>query len=349
MKKKIKHHHPLLFSQWFPYLWKFIYKHHDNYYNQEVYGNEEKGYFYKLENGLRFKIFKYDDTKHKVKYAVYIYYHDVFVMNYKTVSYRHSTIVSEHPLCYTSLNDMDYLLDCIKKTIPDNVFSIFKENIKDFEELPTLTFSISTQYEVDNRHFKNFIITHYHDKDDENRFNTICLVKKFNEYYSATRNSYLGFGSNGFFSEAIDSQHFNKIKKMDNYTKSSMFYTLYPLSNPTELRNLSPYKQEIVKNSIGFVIESGHEYYYFMFYNSFISCVNYRGGWMGDHEIVDNKNGLEMTFVTKLTEVMLMLQKRKPSSKFCDYLIELGIEGVNFDKGKGLTDEQWLLYEMMDI
>lgn len=349
MKKKIKHHHPLLFSKWFPYLWKAIYKPYTNYYNQEVYGNEDKGYFYKLENGIRFKIFKYEDAKHGDKYAVYIYYHDMFVMNYKTISYRHSPIVSNHPLCYTALNDMDYLLDCIKKTIPDNIFSIFKENIKDFEELPTLNFSISTQYEVDNRHFKNFTINHYHDKEDENRFNSICLVKKFNEYYSATRNVYLGIGSNGFFSEAIDSQYFNKIKKMDNYTKTSTYYTLYPLSTPAELRKLSPYKQEIVKNSVGFVIESGHDYHYFMFHGSFISLVNFSRGWMRDHETIRNTNGLEMTFVKKLTEVMLTLQKRKPSSKFCEYLKDLGIEGVDSDKEKGLTDEQWLLYEMMDI
>lgn len=346
---KNKYHHQLLFSKWFPYLWKAVYKPHDNYYNQEVYGNETKGYFYKLENGIRFKIFKYGDAKRGDKYAVYIYYNDLFIMNYNTVSYRHSLIVMNHPLCYTSIDDMDYLLGCIKKTIPDQTFSIFKENTKNFEELPIFAISISTHTDVDNRQFKNFTIEHYHDKEDESKYKSIYLVKKINEYYSATRHSYLGFSSNGFFSEAIDSQHFKKIKKIDSYTTSSTYYTLYPLSNPDELRKLSPYKQEIVKNSIGFVVESGHDYYYFMFHSGFISRINYSRGWMGDHEIIRNTNGLEMTFMTKLTELMLTLQKRKPSSKFCEFLAECGIEGVDFNKDKGLTDEQWLLYEMMDI
>lgn len=346
---KTKYHHPLLFSRWFPYLWKAIYKPHVNYYNQEVYGNENNGYFYKLKNGISFKIFKYGEAKYGVKYAVYIYYHDLFIMNYKTVNYRHSYIVTNHPLCYSDLNDIDYLLDCIKKTIPENVFSIFKENIKGFEELPILNFSISIQTKVDNKNFKIFTIDHYNDKEDENKYSTICLVKKFNEYYSATINTYLEFRSDVFFSSSIDSKHFKKIKQMDSYTKSSIYYTLYPLSNPVELRKLSPYKKEVVKNSVGFVIESGNEYYYFMFHDSFISRVNFSRGWITDHEVVLNTNGLEMTFMKKLTEVMLTLQKRKPSSNFCDHLAELGIEGVDFDKGKGLTDEQWLLYEMMDI
>lgn len=347
--KKNKHHHPLLFSRWFPYLWKAIYKPTTSYYDHDFYGDEKKGYFYKLDNGLRFKIFKHGEVKRETKYAVYIYYHDLFVMNYNTVTDRHSLIVKLNPFVYATIYDMDYLLNCIKKTIPESTLSIFKENIKDFEELPTFNFRITVKANVDNKNSKVFVIEHYNDKDDPSKYYNIYLVRKFNEYYSAKRDIYLGYSSNGFFSEAIDQAHFKKIQQMDSYTESSSYYTLYPLSTPAELRKLSPYKQEIVKNSKGFVVESGHEYYFFMFHNSFISRVNYSRGWMGDHEIVDNTDGLEMTFVKKLTEVMLTLQKRNPSSKFCGYLTENGIEDVDYSKGKGITDEQWLLYEMMDI
>lgn len=346
---KPKYHHPLLFSKWFPYLWKAIYKPHSSYYEQEYYGTELRGYYYKLDNGLRFKIFKHGEVKHEIKYAVYIYYHDLFVMNYNTITDRHSWLVKRHPLSHASIENMDYLLTCIKKTIPESTLSIFKETIEGFEELPTFTFRVAVKPDVEYKNSNVLIIEHYNNKNDPSKHDSIYLVKKFDEYYSARRDSYLGFSSNGFFSETIDHAHFKKIQKMDSYTSSSNYYTLYPLCSPVELRRLSPYKQAIVKNSVGFVVESDHEHYFFMFHNSFISCVNYSRGRMGDHEIVDNVNGLEMTFVKKLTALMLTLQKRKPSSKFCDYLTEMGIEGIDYKRKNGITDDQWVLYEMMDI
>jgi hypothetical protein len=346
---KNKHHHPLLFSKWFPYLWKAIYKSNDSYYEQEYYGTEDRGYFYKLDNGLRFKIFKHGEVKNEIKYAVYVYFYDLFVMNYNTVVQSHSWIVMLHPLVYASIKDMEYLLSCIKKTIPESTLSIFRENIKNFEELPTFNFRITTNEKVENKNYKIFIIEHYNNKDDPSKYDNIYLIKKFNEYYSAKRDSHLGFSSTGFFSEDIDKSYFKKIQQIDTYTSSSYYYTLYPLCTPAEMKKVSPYKQATVKNSEGFVVESGHEYYFFMFHNSFISCVNYSRGWMGEHETVSNVNGLEMTFAKKLTTLMLRLQKRNPSSKFCDYLTEMGIEGVEYRRGNGITDEQWLLYEMMDI
>lgn len=346
---KPKYHHPLLFSKWFPYLWKAIYKSNNSRYEQEYYGTEECGYFYKLDNGLRFKIFKHGEVKHEIKYAVYVYFHDLFVMNYNTVVQGHSWIVRLHPLVYAGIKDMDYLLSCIKKTIPKSTLSIFTENIKNFEELPTFNFRITTNMNVENKNSRILIIEHYNNKEDPSKYYNIYLIKKFSEYYSAKRDSYLGFSSDGFFSSNMDKEHFKKIQQMDSYTSSSSYYTLYSLCTPDELRQVAPYKQPTVKNSKGFVLESEHEYYFFMFHNSFISCVNYSRGWIGDHETISNDNGLEMTFAKKLTALMLTLQKRKPSSKFCTYLTEIGIEGVDYRKGDSITDEQWLLYEMMDI
>ena len=178
---KPKYHHPLLFSKWFPYLWKAIYKSNNSRYEQEYYGTEERGYFYKLDNGLRFKIFKHGEVKHEIKYAVYVYFHDLFVMNYNTVVQGHSWIVRLHPLVYADIKDMDYLLSCIKKTIPKSTLSIFTENIKNFEELPNFNFRITTNMNVENKNSRILIIEHYNNKEDPSKYYNIYLIKIFSE------------------------------------------------------------------------------------------------------------------------------------------------------------------------
>lgn len=349
------HHHPLLFSRWFPYLWKAIYKPISRHHEQLFYGNVTKGYYCRLDNGISFKIFKHGETgSYGALYAVYVYRFDKLIMNYNTISDSYIYIVVHNPLTHTSSVNMDYLLETIKKTIPDLLHPIFQEKeVTDVVNLPTLVFRISIKAELDYKDFYHFTIKYYKDQKDFSKYENIYLIKQFNEYFSGKHLFSLGYRSDGLFSDAIKKSHIDKICQIDSYTSSLNYYTLYPLSNPNQLSKLAPYSKPIVENSKGFVIEVDDEQYYFMFNYGFISYKEYRKGRLGNHNNIRyshcSDDELEKTFVTTLKEVMLTLQKRKPSSKFLKHLKDLGIEGVNTVRRKGITDEQWLLYEMMDI
>lgn len=349
------HHHPLLFSRWFPYLWKAIYKPISSYRDKLFYGNEKKGYYCPLKNGISFKIFRHADSGSSgALYAVYVYRFDKLIMNYNTISDSYVYIVQHNPITYTKSSDMDYLLECIKKTIPDLLQPIFQEKeVTELDTLPTMVFRISIKADLDYKDFYHFTIKYYKDQKDFSKYETIYLIKQFSEYFSGISHFSLSYRSSEFFSDVIEKSHVNKISQMDSYTSSLNYYTLYPLSNPKQLKKLAPYSKPIVENSKGFVIEADDEQYYFMFNYGFISYKEYRKGRLGYHDTINypyrSDDGLEKAFVTKLKEVMLTLQKRKPSSKFCKHLEDLGIEGVGNVRQKGITDDQWLLYEMMDI
>lgn len=349
------HHHPLLFSRWFPYLWKAIYKPISSYPEQLFYGNEKKGYYCPLNNGISFKIFRHGDSGATgALYAVYVYRFDKLIMNYNTISDSYVYIVQHNPITYTKSADMDYLLECIKKTIPDLLHPIFQEKeVTALDTLPAMVFRTTIKSGLDYKDFYHFTIKYYKDQKDFSKYETIYLIKQFSEYFSGISHFSLSYRSSEFFSDVIEKSHVNKISQMDSYTSSLNYYTLYPLSNPKQLKKLAPYSKPIVENSKGFVIEADDEQYYFMFNYGFISYKEYRKGRLGYHDTINypyrSDDGLEKAFVTKLKEVMLTLQKRKPSSKFCKHLEDLGIEGVGNVRQKGITDDQWLLYEMMDI
>lgn len=342
------HHHPLLFSRWFPYLWKAIFKPDRSDYEQEFYGNEKRGFYCQLKNGLRFKFFRYGDAdKQGALYSVYIYYHDKFIMNYNTASKKHVYIVTHNPLFYTNNVDIDYLIDCIKKTIPSSTLSIFEETKNTTDTLPVLSFNVSIRSRIETAFFHSFFINHYNNKNDFSKYESIYLVRKFNEYYSAKFHFSMWYSSDGFFSRELDQSHVDNIRKICSYTTTSRYYSLYELCNPDELTKIATYKKPIVSRCKGLVIDTDDEQYFFTFHNSFISYNEYRRRRPGAYQTIKCNNNIELTFVIKLKEVMLMLQKKNPSTKFYEHLAALGIEGV--DNRKSITDEQWLLYEMMDI
>lgn len=349
--RKSNHHHQLLFSSWFPYLWKAIYKPLKSYYSQEFYGNEKIGYYCKLTNGLTFKIFRHGEggTQGAV-YAVYIYHNNELIMNYNTLSNSYVFVVTHNPFSYTANNDISYLIASIKKTLPKTALSVFDDFLLPFDELPVLSLRISSHSEYDRFFFHSISIKYHPDKLDLMKATNIQLVKSLSAYYSSRVQYSYSFGKfSSIFTDRIADSDIKQIKRMINYTHSGKYYILYELSPPDELMMLAAGDNIIVAQSKGFMIESDNENYYFMFNNGFISRCDYRNCRMGEHIIfnLNKKEDLESVFFNVLKEVMLSLQKRKPSDNFCTYLSELGIEGTS--RKKSLTDEQWLLYEMNNI
>lgn len=346
-----KNHHPLLFSKWFPYFWKWVFKPTKGYYRQNFYGNAKKGYFCELENGLTYKIFKHSQKDNKDPiFAVYIYHNDKLIMNYNTYSDSYIDIVSDNPFSHTLDNRIDGLIDAIKKAFPEDVSSIFDGNHMHFDKMPMFSFRLS-EYHADLKwQYKIIHIKQFLDASNRDKCDYITIVRQYNDYYSAKAKYSFSEYATGF-SKGFDQDLVSEFKRMDTYTANNQYYILYDLTSPKKLDKLSGYNSVIVDSKTkGFLLESDYNYFFFIFNYSFISFSNYNHkGPNKEFEILRYNENKELVFAKKLKEIMLDLQKNKPSLSFCIYLNELGIEGVDSIKRKPITNDQWLLYEMMSI
>lgn len=346
-----KNHHPLLFSKWFPYFWKWVFKRTKGSYHQDFYGNAKKGYFCKLENGITYKIFKHSQHENvDPTFAVYIYHHDKLVMKYNTYSDSYIDIVFDNPFSYTLDEQIGGLIDALKKSFPEDSLSIFDDTPMHFEKIPVFSFRVCEPYADFKWNYKVINIKKFLDPSDRNKYNHITIVRRYTEYFSARHKYSFSSYSTGF-SKGFDNDLVTSFQNIDNYTSGNRYYILYDLTPPEKLDRLYGYDSIIVdEHTKGFLLESDYNYFYFIFNYGFISFHNYHHrGREKAFEIIKNDESRELAFAKKLKETMLELQKEHPSISFCTYLNELGIEGVNITKRKPLTDDQWLLYEMMSI
>jgi len=346
-----KNHHSLLFSKWFPYFWKLVFRPTKGYHKQDFYGNAKKGYFCQLDNGLTYKIFRHMQKHHKEPtFAVYIYHHNKLVINYNTYSDSYISIVSENPFSYTLDDQISNLAESLKKAFPEDVAAIFNGQHMPFYKMPIFSFRISEYHAIFKWQYKLIHIKQFLSPTNKDKFDMITIVKRYNEYYSAKSKFSFNLHSSGF-SKDFDRELLSSFHTMDQYTSYNRYYILYDLQPPKKIERLHGYEALIInKKTKGFLLDSDDNYFYFIFHTSFISFHNYNHhGPSKEFEIIKSEGDFELTFAKKLKDIMLELQKNKPSLSFCNHLNELGIEGIDISKRKPLTDEQWLLYEMMAI
>jgi hypothetical protein len=351
-----KYHHALLFSNWFQYLWKAIYKPTNSYSDQIFHGNDKVGYFCKLSNGLIFKIFRMENIilnemfseKSKAQYAVYIYHEQTLIMQYVTYSDSHIFIVSRSPFSYTHTSQVNYLLEALQKILPQDTSLVFTPDRHDLGVLPVFSFHIHSRSEYDRNFFQKVEISHYIKKEGSTSISNMCLFKHNSRFFKAVKTFILAHS----FGEDISDSDKKEISNISRNIYSTNNYKLYNLADTTSnLSEKSSYysNDKLVGSNIGFVIELDNEYHYFIFDKIIMTYYHYSGGRKVNNDSIICRERLEIVFTKKLKETLFMLQKRRPSLAFCQHLGAMDIGEPYKMYKEGLTDEQWLLYEMINI
>lgn len=317
-------HHSLLFSKYFKYFWKFIFKknsYFSNFYvssNVSVYGSEKKGFYVNANNGVTMKFFFPLDKKEN-EVIVFIYFNDVFFMKYGLKYCRNQNIIKNNPLITCPPDKVEKSLIDIKRFLKaaDDVFIESSQNlhILDFSGICKNRFDLG--YTISSRQVgKNtgvigcytYSSNSYDIKDSVFTMVAMYLRKSHN----------------------ISDDALLKISKFLSYSRYVSFKRLF--------------KDD---DAVGFIMSvdtyESDSVFSFVFDTYTFSIIEYQSGYY-----VKSKhyglNGPE-SVLKILNDCVINLIKRYPSESFYSTANSLGMDINTKDK---ITDDIFDMFEMLD-
>jgi len=142
----------ILFSKFFPFLWKFFFKIFPTYDSlpYKLYGNDKKGYYALCQNGVSYKFFLNGDGTDC--YTVYLYFKNEFRFKYKTQAYKNTKIVEGNILSFCQHDQFEFTHQILTHNMSD-LFNINHRHDKlHIDYLHYMRFNImgfSTNYHSD--------------------------------------------------------------------------------------------------------------------------------------------------------------------------------------------------------
>lgn len=317
-------HHSLLFSKYFKYFWKFIFKknsYFSNFYvssNISVYGSEKKGFYVNANNGIKMKFFFPLDKKEN-EVIIFVYFNDVFFMKYGLKYCRNQNIIKNNPLITCPPYKVEQAVLDIKRFLK-SADDVFIENSKN---LHTLNFSsicknrFDLGYTISSRQVgKNTGVIGCYTYSSNNYDIKDGIFTLVGIYLQQTHN--------------ISDEKLLKISKSLSYSRYVSFKRLF--KNDTAvgfIMSVDTYESDSV---FAFVFDT---------YN--FSIIEYQSGYYVKSKSYILK-GPESIFKI-LNECVTTLIKRYPSETFYSTAASLGMDINKKDK---ITDDIFEMFEMLD-